>query len=143
MTTKAKLNRVSGLWNESDAILLTLSLAAAGITIVTFWDWASVWGRDSPLRYSAGLLMAVLVMRLDNLWGNLLAAFLSLLVVCPLSHDMFLEWCEYWFAGAGIKHSVEQALLPIWEPIHAVLAAIIFCSVVIRSIRRVLRRQEL
>jgi len=65
----------------------------------------------------------------------LLAASLSLLIVYDLSRDMFLEWCEYWFAGAGLKDSTGQAVLPIWQPIHAVLAAVIFCYVTIHSIR--------
>jgi hypothetical protein len=141
MTAKAVPERLVSLFQKPESILLALSLVSAATTLITFYDWAFLWGWDSPLIFSGGLLIAALALYPDKWWGYLLAAFLSLLIVYHLSHDMFLEWREYWFAGAGFKQSTVQAVLPIWEPIHAVLAGVILCYATIHLIRHGLRHR--
>lgn len=139
MITKPKTGRFPDLFHKPESVLLTLSLFAAVTATVTFYDWVSIWGWDSPLTYSVGLFIAALVLCSGKWWGYLLAASLCLLIFYDLSRDMFLEWREYWSADAGFRDATGQALLPLWEPMHAVLSAIIFCYVAFKSIRHLLR----
>jgi hypothetical protein len=110
-------------------ILLILSLVAACITVVTFYGWTFLWGWDSPLFYSAELIIAALGLQSSKLLCRLLTMALSLYLITHLSYDMYLEWHEYWVSGAGIRESVLQALYPVWEPVHVALAiAVLFVS---------------
>lgn len=110
MTTKS--GRLFNSFQGPESILCALSLAAAATTLLTFYDWAFLWGWNSPLIFSMGLLIATLALYPDKWWGHLLAALLTLLIVYDLSRDMLLEWREYWFAGAGLKDSTGQAPAP-------------------------------
>jgi hypothetical protein len=117
------------LLQKSKLILLILSLVAACITVVTFYGWTFLWGWDSPLFYSAELIIAALGLQSSKLLCRLLTVALSLYLVIHLSYDMYLEWHEYWVAGDSIQDAILQSLYPVWEPIHVALAVtILFVS---------------
>ena len=120
--------------------LLSLSLIAAILNVIAFYGGSGLWSWESPLKFPLAIVLTSLALFSNRWWSYLLAVLLTPYVFYNLSSEMFLEWREYWSVGAGFEVSLRQALFPIWEPLTAIVAFVVFCYAAFYLLRYILDR---
>jgi hypothetical protein len=113
--------------------LLFLSLIVACTTVITFYGWQVLWEWESPLFYSAELILATIGLWSSGRSVRLLSIALCLHISISLGFDMCSEWREYWSAGAGMREAFAQSLSPAWAPLHTTLAITVLIFALTRS----------
>lgn len=124
-----------------ETLLAALSALALLLNVLTHLGWSSFWSWESDLKHSAALALASLLLIPRQRAGYALAALLTLPALYRFARYMWADWREH--SPHGLRLAVEQAFLPLVDPLHALLAAAIFCFALSRLARELRGRSVL
>ena len=135
MSTEAKVPHRIGPSRRAGLVLLIWSAVGFALNVITFYGWVFLWSWASPLINSLTLVTASLLLWSGKWWSYLLAAVLSTYAFYDLDYVSLVYWelREHW--SAGVIDLLRQVLFPICDPLHAVLAVVIFCYAVFYLLR--------